>query len=254
MIALPVESYLSKPTPAAVVEGLQAAFRRGGRIVSLCVGAFTLAHAGLLDGRQATTHWRFCDQLAREHPAIDVQVDALYVDGGQVLTSGGIAAGVDLCLHIVRTDHDVEIANALSRRLVTGPHRAGGQAQYIERPVPDHAPGPIGVAMAWAVSHLDRPLAIDDLAAMAHVSTRTFSRRFTEMTGTTPYQWVIAQRVEKAKRLLEATHLPVQQIARRSGFGTAQSLRQHFVKQIGLSPSGYRRSHTETPRLRIAGE
>lgn len=244
VIVLPVEYYIHGPVATAITDSLRGAHQRGARIVSLCVGAFALAASGLLDGTQATTHWRFCGQLAREHPSIDVQPDALYVDCGQVLTSGGIAAGIDLCLHVVRTDHGVEAANTLSRRLVTGPHRAGGQAQYIERPVPDHVPGPIGEAMGWALAHLHRPLTIADLAAHAHVSSRTFSRRFTEMTGTSPHQWIIGQRVERARHLLEMSDLAVTDVARQTGFRTAQSLRQHFVKRLGVSPSLYRRSYS----------
>ena len=213
----------------------------------LCVGAFALAAAGLLDGRQATTHWRRCEDLAAAYPAVDVVPGALYLDTGQVLTSGGVAAGIDLCLHIVRRDFGAEIANRLGRRLVTGPHRDGGQAQYIEHPVPDRAPEPIGEAMAWALENLAKPLTIAMLAEHAHLSSRTFIRQFGRLTGTTPRQWLIAQRVDLARRLLETTDLPVDQVSRRSGFNSSLSLRQHFMGRLGTTPSAYRRTFSQLP-------
>jgi transcriptional regulator GlxA family with amidase domain len=244
VVALPVESYLHRPPPSSVVEALATAYTRGARVASLCVGAFAVAAAGLLDGKEATTHWRFCSQLADTYPTVRVVPGRLFVDGGQVLTSGGVAAGIDLCLHIVRSDYGAEVANRLSRSMVTGPHRDGGQAQYIEHPIPDPAPEPIGVAMAWALTNLRQPLTIASLASKANMSARTFVRRFRDVTGTTPHQWVIAQRLELARRLLETTGLQVDQIARRAGFGSSLSLRQHFLNRLETTPSAYRRTFT----------
>lgn len=248
VIALPVESYLRVPPPSPVTKALAAAHDRGARVASLCVGAFTLGAAGLLDGRVATTHWLECARLAAEYPTATVVPGALYQDDDRVLTSGGVAAGIDLCMYIVRTDYGAEIANRLGRRLVMGPHRDGGQAQYIEHPIPERAPDPIGVAMTWALTHLDQPLTIAALAVKSHMSVRTFVRQFRNTTGTTPRQWLIAQRMELAQRLLETTDLPVEQVARRAGFGTSLSLRQHFLSRLQTSPSAYRRTFTHVGR------
>lgn len=247
ILVLPVESYTTGPPPASVVDALREAHARGARIVSLCVGAFALAGAGLLNGRRATTHWQCCAQLAIDHPDVRVIPEALYVDEGDVLTSGGVAAGIDLCLHLVRADHGAAVANRLSRRLVTGPHRDGGQAQYIETPVPaTTAADPLYDVLNWALENLDRPLPINVLAARAHLSPRTFCRRFKQVTGTTPRQWVLDQRLLLARQLLESTDLTIEQIAHRTGFTGALGLRQLFRRRVGIGPSAYRHSFSTT--------
>ncbi|MBZ3917653.1 GlxA family transcriptional regulator [Streptomyces acidiscabies] len=225
----PVAAALSRITP-------------GTRIVSICSGAFVLAAAGLLDGRPATTHWRMADTFRAWFPAVDLDPDVLFVDDGDMLTSAGAASGVDLCLHIVREDHGSELANQVARRCVVPAWRDGGQAQYIERPVP--APGEQGTAAAraWALDHLDEPLALTDLAHQARMSLRTFARRFNEETGTSPGRWLIRQRVDRARHLLETTDLPVDEVALSVGFGTGASLRQHLHTAVGVSPLAYRRT------------
>jgi AraC family transcriptional activator FtrA len=228
----------------ALVDALRAAHARGARILSFCSGAFLLAHAGLLDGRRATTHWMFAEALASSFPEIDVEPDVLYVVDGQVMTSAGTAAAIDLCLHVVRTDHGAEVANALARRMVVPPHRDGGQAQYIQAPVPPVTmeADPFQDTLDWAVEHLDQPLTVDVLARRAATSPRTFARRFVATTGTTPLQWLLRQRVLHAQRLLETTDQPVERIADACGFGTAAGLRVHFQRQVGTTPTGYRRT------------
>jgi transcriptional regulator GlxA family with amidase domain len=232
-----------------VLDELAVAHSRGTRIVSLCLGSFVLAAAGLLDGRQATTHWPYCGTLAAAYPKIDVLPGVLYTDEGDVLTSGGVAAGIDLCLHLVRRDHGAEVANRLARALVVGPHREGGQAQFVEQPVADDADERLRPTLAWALEHLDEPMRIDALAAAAAMSRRTFYREFHSSTGTTPSRWLMAQRVLFARRLLETTDLRVEEIARRSGFGDAGVFRTNFGKQVGRSPTGYRRTFGYTEPL-----
>jgi AraC family transcriptional regulator, transcriptional activator FtrA len=224
-----------------LVDALWAAERRGARLVSFCSGAFLLADAGLLDGRRATTHWVYADQLMADHPDIDLDPDVLYVVDGQLMTSAGTAAAIDLCLHIVRSDHGAEVANALARRMVIPPHRDGGQAQFVQAPVPtcDEA-DPFRATLDWAVEHLDEPLTVESLARRAAMSPRTFARRFVAVTGTTPLQWLVRQRVLHARRLLEGTDEPVERIAQRCGFGTAAGLRTHFSRIVGTSPAAYR--------------
>jgi AraC family transcriptional activator FtrA len=231
------------PTPPAVLEAVQQAHRRGARIVSVCSGAFLLAEAGLLDGRRATTHWMYSDDLAARYPSIDVDPNVLFVDGGDgIFTSAGTAAGIDLCLHIVRLDHGAEVANTVARRMVVPPQRDGGQAQFVPSPVP---PAPdddtIAATIEWAMSHLDQPLQVDDLARRAMLSPRTFARRFGSVTGTTPMKWLARQRVLHAQRLLETTDLPIELVAQQCGFGTATVLRTHFRRVAGTSPLAYRR-------------
>src|SRR3954470_390214 len=228
---------------ADVIAALQAAHRRGARVMSVCTGAFLLAAAGLLDGRRATTHWRYADELARRHPAITVDPDVLYVDEGQVLTSAGTAAGIDLCLHVVRRDYGADVANAIARRMVVPPHRDGGQAQYVDVPIPCECDDDAMTrALAWMLENLDRPLTVDDVAQQFLFSPRTFARRFRQSTGTTPYKWLQSQRVLFAQLLLETTDDPVDLVAARAGFGTAANLRQHFVAAVGTSPMNYRRT------------
>ena len=234
---------LDADLPDGLADALRAAHARGARILSVCSGAFVLAAAGLLDGRRATTHWMHADELARRYPSVRVEPGVLYVDEGDVMTSAGTAAGIDLCLHVVRLDFGAEIANAVARRMVVPPHRDGGQAQFVEAPVASE-PGAdlFGDTMAWMVGHLDEAMTVEDLAERAAMSPRTFARRFRAATGTTPLQWVVRQRVLLAQRLLETTDEPVELIARRCGFGTAAGLRQHFRRVLATSPLVYRRT------------
>ncbi|WP_242908414.1 GlxA family transcriptional regulator [Actinomadura terrae] len=219
------------------------------RIVSICTASYALAAAGLLDGRPATTHWQEADRLQRLHPEIKVDPDVLFVDDGDVLTSAGVAAGIDLCMHIVRRDHGSEVANGVARRCVIPPWREGGQAQFIERPVPGPSAATTSATRDWALRHLHRPIPLTELARHARMSVRTFSRRFRDEVGMPPGQWLTQQRVELARRLLETTDLPVDRIAADSGFGTAASLRQHLVATIGVPPSAYRHTfRTAEPR------
>ena len=234
------------PLPPEPVEALRAAAEGGARVASICTGAFVLAAAGLLDGRRATTHWRYAPLLTREFPAVEVDPDVLYVDEGDVLTSAGVAAGIDLCLHIVRKDHGAEAANGIARRIVVAAHREGGQAQFVERPLP--APdGGLADTRAWMEERLEEPLTVDDMARHAACSPRSFARRFRAETGTTPLQWLIGRRVAEAQRLLEGSELPVEQVASQSGFGTAAALRQHFGRALSTSPTAYRRAFRPQP-------
>jgi len=227
----------------AVLQALVRAHRRGARIMSLCTGAFVLAAAGLLDGRRATTHWMDADELVRRHPRVTVDPDVLYVDEGSVLTSAGVAASIDLCLYVVRQDWGSEAANSVAKRLVVAPHRDGGQAQYIEAPVPVVPDAdPLGASMAWATAHLDHDVTVTVLARRAAVSPRTFARLFLARTGTTPYRWVTRQRVVLAQRLLESTDLPVEVVAARSGLGSGVNLRKHFQAVLRTTPLAYRRA------------
>lgn len=216
--------------------------RPGTRIASVCTGAFVLAAAGLLDGRRATTHWMSAAEFRRRHPAVELDPDVLYTDSGDVLTSAGEAAGIDLCLHMIRTDHGAAVAAEVARRTVVPPHREGGQAQYVAEPVPRAGPddASTGEAREWALARLDRPLSLDEWAARAAMSVRTFTRRFRQETGLSPGRWLTAQRVERARQLLERTDLPVERIAVAVGFGTTVSLRQHLRATLGVSPSVYR--------------
>jgi AraC family transcriptional regulator, transcriptional activator FtrA len=231
------------PVPRVLVRELRRAHQRGARIVSLCTGAFVLAAAGLLDGRCATTHWEECEQLAAEYPLVQVDADVLYVDSGDVLTSAGSAACIDLCLHIVRADHGAEIAARLARELVVPPFREGGQAQYIESPLPTLDPAdPFLEVLSWAQAHLGESITIADLSRRAAMSKRNFARRFLAAHGTSPYRWIQRQRLQLAQRLLETTDLSVEAIAQASGFATAANLRARFLDGMHTTPSAYRRS------------
>ncbi|WP_433323314.1 GlxA family transcriptional regulator [Spirillospora sp. CA-294931] len=225
--------------PGASAE-LAGVLRGGARVASICTGAFVLAEAGLLDGRRATTHWRSAAAFAARFPAVRLDPDVLYVDEGQVLTSAGEAAGIDLCLHLIRRDHGSAVANEAARRTVVPPHREGGQAQFIRRPVAEPGVSSTGAARAWALRHLDRPLTLRDLAARESMSVRTFTRRFREETGLSAARWLTRQRVERARQLLEDTDLPVERVAERSGFGTAAALRLNLHAALGVSPTAYR--------------
>ncbi len=242
-IVVPTWRSVAETPPEPALQALRRAHREGARIVSLCTGAFVLAAAGLLDNRPATTHWMYAQALAKRYPSVRVDARALYVDDGDILTAGGSAAGIDLCLHIIRLDHGSEAANQVARRLVVPPHRTGGQAPYIDHPLPKSPDGdPLAEVMAWALEHLDEGIDIDTLARRAYMSRRTFDRRFRALTGSAPLQWLLTQRVLHAQRLLETTDLPVDQIARQCGFSSSVSLRPHFRRLLGTSPAAYRES------------
>ncbi|MBN6034288.1 GlxA family transcriptional regulator [Amycolatopsis sp. 195334CR] len=219
-----------------------ALIRPGTRIMSICTGAFVLGAAGLLDGRRATTHWAYADELRQLYPEIDVDEDVLFVDDGDVLTSAGLAAGVDLCLHVLRADHGSEVANTAARYCVVPPFREGGQSQFIERPVTDEGAGSTAATRAWALGRLGEPLDLAALAEHARMSVRTFSRRFRAETGLSPRAWLIQERVKHARHLLETTALPIDRVAQESGLGTSASLRQHLNAAIGVAPLTYRRT------------
>ncbi len=245
----------------ALLEALRRAHRRGARIISVCSGAYVLAAAGLLDGRRASTHWMHSADLARRYPLVKVDPDVLYVDDGDILTSAGTAAGIDLCLYVVRLDYGAEAANIVARRMVVPPHRDGGQAQFVPQPVTDlPACDPFTETLAWAIEHLDADLSVNELAVRSAMSPRTFARRFRDSHGTTPHQWLLRQRVLLAQRLLETTDLSVDLVATRCGMGTATNLRQHFQRIVRNTPQGYRRcfqqgcGQPERPPNRVAVE
>ncbi|WP_052852948.1 GlxA family transcriptional regulator [Streptomyces avicenniae] len=228
------------PVRPELVAALRGAHAAGARMVSLCSGAFALAEAGLLDGRRATVHWMHAAPLAERYPGVTVDDSVLYVDDGDVLTSAGMTAALDLCLHLVRRDLGAHVANQLARRLVLPVHRPGGQAQFIDQSVPASDDEGLAPVLDWARARLDQPLTIEDMARRAMMSRRTFYRRLQQATGTTPLRWLLGQRLARAQSLLESTDLPVERIARLSGLGTVNNLRHHFLKQLGVSPSGYR--------------
>lgn len=230
---------LDDPDPA-VLAALRAAHRAGARVASICTGAFALAAAGLLDDRPATTHWRNAAALAQRFPRVRVNDDVLYVDDGDILTSAGVAAGVDLCLHLVRVDLGACEASRIARRLVVAPHRAGGQAQFIERPVPTETGGGLSDTRAWALAHLTEPMTVAALARHAGWSLRSFARHFRDETGMTPQRWLVTQRVEEARRLLEGSDLSIEAVAQHTGFGTAATLRMHFSRLTSTTPTAYR--------------
>lgn len=226
----------------ADVAAAMATIRPGTRLVSICLGAFTLAATGVLDDRAATTHWMHAEHFQRTFPRVRVNPDVLFVDDGDVLTSAGAAAGVDLCLHMVRRDHGSAVANLVARRCVVPPWRDGGQAQYVEHAVREPAETTTATARAWALTRLDHPLSLDELATRAGMSRRTFTRRFRDEVGISPGQWLTRQRVELARDLLETTDLPAEAVATRAGFGTAAALRHHLRAALGTSPMTYRRT------------
>ncbi|MFF1557255.1 GlxA family transcriptional regulator [Streptomyces sp. NPDC058279] len=219
-----------------------AHIRPGTRLVSICTGGYVLAAAGYLDGHRATTHWAHADHFQSLFPRVLVDPDVLYTDDGDVLTSAGVAAGIDLCLHIVRRDHGAAVANDVARRTVVPPHRDGGQAQFVERPVPEPQRAGTTSARAWMLERLHEPIRLSDLARQEAMSVRTFTRRFRAEAGVSPGEWIVGQRVERARWLLERTELPMEQVARETGFGTAQSLRKHVRAALGVSPTAYRRT------------
>jgi AraC family transcriptional activator FtrA len=240
-IVIPGWRNADEAPPEALVKALRAAHANGARLVSICSGVFVLAATGLLDGKRVTTHWRYVDRLTSRFPNVRVEPDVLYVDEGSILTSAGSAAGIDLCLHIVRRDYGAEIANQVARRLVMPPHRDGGQAQYVRDPVPGQAAGGLAPVLEWAQSHLGKPWRVPDLARKAAMSGRTFARQFRLQTGTTPHQWLIHQRLLAAQRRLEKSDDTIDQIAEAVGLETAATLRHHFSRVLGTTPTAYRR-------------
>jgi AraC family transcriptional activator FtrA len=233
------------PVPASVIDALRAAHARGARLLSICSGSFVLAATGLLDGRRATTHWRYADELQRRYPQIQVDPDVLYVDEGEILTSAGSAAGLDLCLHLVRRDHGPAIANQVARRLVIPPHRDGGQAQFLQRPVDKLERGSLSELMDKMRRRLGEPLRIAELAQLAAMSERTFMRRFHAAAGMSPADWITRIRVDRARELLESTALSIDLIAARTGLGTSTTLRHHFRRKVGVSPVEYRKRFSQ---------
>ncbi|QFY13147.1 helix-turn-helix domain-containing protein [Nonomuraea phyllanthi] len=231
--------------PEEVLDALRGAAAGGARIASLCTGAFVLAQAGLLDGRRATTHWGLAGDLAARFPSIDVRPDVLFVEDGGIFTSAGAAAAIDLCLHLVRLDHGAAVANTAARLTVVSPVRLGGQAQFIETPLPAERGTSLAPTRAWALEHLDRPLTLADLAGHAGISVRTLTRRFHAETGLSPLQWLLHRRVDRARQLLETTELPMDRVAEKSGLGSADSLRKHLVSRVGLTPTAYRAGFTQ---------
>jgi len=241
-----VPGYKPHDEPALeVLEALSSAAATGTRIVSVCTGAFALAAAGLLDGRRATTHWRDAAELAARYPRVRVDADVLYVADEPVMTSAGVAAGIDLCVHLVRTDHGERVAAEVARRMVVAPHRTGGQAQFLQRPIPPSGVGLAGTC-GWALEQLGESLSVADLARHAGWAPRTFARRFVAETGTTPQRWLTAQRLLEARRLLELTDLPIDQIAHRSGLGSAANLRLQLNRDAQTTPGAYRRLYQAT--------
>ena len=235
------------PVDPLLVEALRAAYERGARMVSICTGAFALAAAGVLDGREATTHWYWTDALRQRHPRVRVRGSELYVTDGTVSTSAGVLAGTDLCLHLLRTDCGQEVSNAMARFLVSAPHREGGQAQFIDTRHEDDGTT-LSRTMEWMLRHLDEPLTLESVSRQFHVSSRTLRRRFAAATGTTVVSWLIARRVDRARELLETTDLAVVDIANACGFGSAESLRLHFLKHVQTSPAKYRRTFSQRPQ------
>ncbi len=240
-VMIPGFSPHNRALEPSLLAALRRAYRRGTRMVSICTGAFALAQAGILDGRRAATHWRHADELAASFSTVTVDPDVLYVDQGQVLTSAGVATGIDLCLHLIRADHGARAANAVARQVVIAPHRDGGQAQYIRHPVPAEAGTSLAATRAWAT-----PMTVRDLARHANVSERTFARRFLAETGTTPLRWLATQRLAIARELLEDGTLTVEEIARRCGLGSTDNLRLYFRRHLRTTPSAYRHAFSAT--------
>lgn len=236
----------SGPVPEVVLDALRDAHARGAWVLSICSGSFALGHAGLLDGRQCTTHWMYTEEMSRTFPEARVNPAVLYVDDDRVITSAGTAAGIDACLHLVRRELGAATASAIARRMVVPPHRDGGQAQYVDTPLPCDA-DTLAPLLAWMVENLEEELSVPDLAARAFVSERTFARRFRAETGTTPAAWVTRQRVVRAQEMLERSDASIEEIARLCGFGTAAVLRHHFARTLGTSPQAYRRTFAPAP-------
>ncbi|MCC7054295.1 MAG: helix-turn-helix domain-containing protein [Gemmatimonadaceae bacterium] len=249
-IVVPGVDDLETPFPPAALRALRRAWDRGTRIVSICSGAFVLAEAGLLAGRRATTHWMDVPEFRRRFPGTTCDPNVLYVDDGQVLTSAGIASGIDLCLHVVRADYGAVVANAVARRMVVAPHRSGGQAQFAQRPMgPETLPRPLDATRRWMLEHLHEPITLEQMAARAGQSVRTFSRHFASESATSPVRWLLTQRLAAARQWLEESDERIEDVARRCGFGTAINMRVHFSRALRTSPGAYRRAF----RLRNSG-
>jgi AraC family transcriptional activator FtrA len=240
-IVIPGWRNLDETPPASLLHALRRAHDRGVRLISICSGAFVLAAAGLLDGRRATTHWRYVDLLHARYPRIQVEANVLYVDQRDVLTSAGSAAGIDLCLHVVRCDYGAEIANQVARQLVVAPHREGGQSQFVREPVSKRPRAGLATVLDWALTRIDQPLGVGDLARQAKMSVRTLARRFCQETGSTPHRWLTHQRLLAAQRRLETTGESIDAVAEAAGFQTAMTLRHHFRRAYGTTPTAYRR-------------
>jgi transcriptional regulator GlxA family with amidase domain len=242
VIVLPWEAFEDAPDPE-VHEALRHAYDRGATVISCCTGAFLLASTGLLEGRRATTHWRWADLFRERHPDVKLVPDVLYVDEDQLLTSAGAAASIDLCLYLLRREYGAAVATSIARDMVVPPHRDGGQAQYVAVPVPvDCDDERLADVIGWARANLEQRLTVDDLAARALMSPRSFARHFKSVTGTTPRAWLLGQRLHRAEELLETADLPIEDVARRAGFGTAAALREQFVRRRGVPPRDYRRT------------
>lgn len=242
LVIVPSWRDVSQQAPPKLIGALRRAYRRGATVVGLCLGAFVLAEAGLLDGRRATTHWAWADRFRERFPAVELDAEVLYVDEGRIVTSAGTAAGLDCCLHLLRRFCDGETVNRIARRLVVAPHRAGGQAQFIEQPVAvSRSDERLSGVLEWALRQLAKPLDIDCLAARAAMSRRSFTRHFHRVTGMTVTDWLVHQRLGCAARLLEGGRLSIETIAERAGFGSAASMRQHFQHRFGIAPREYRR-------------
>lgn len=252
-LVIPACTNVHDDPPAELVDVVREAYRRGIRILSICSGAFVLAAAGVLDGRRATTHWLHAEELSRRYPAVRVDPSVLYVEDANVITSAGTVAGIDACLHVVRVDHGAAVAAELACRLVTPPHRDGGQAQYHRPTSPVVRDDWLAALLDWATEHLHLPLSIADLAAQANVSVRTVERRFAEALGMSPLRWLLQQRVRRAQQFLETSDRPIGWIADSCGFGGPASLRAHFARIVGVSPTTYRRTfHERASTTRIA--
>ncbi|MFI6270632.1 helix-turn-helix domain-containing protein [Micromonospora zamorensis] len=241
-VIIPAVEDVDVDVPPDLLDAVRAAHAAGARMVSLCTGAFVLAAAGVLDGLRATTHWAHTEALAARYPRVRVDPDVLYVDNGPVLASAGKAAAIDLCLHLIRRDHGSTVANAVARRLVVPPHRAGGQAQYVTTPVPARDDHPLAALFPWVLQRLDRPLTVEDLARQANMSSRNLARHFRAVTGTTPLLWLSTQRIRRAQELLENSDDSIDVIAEAAGLGTATTLRRHFHRTVGVPPDAYRRT------------
>ncbi|MCR6648770.1 MAG: helix-turn-helix domain-containing protein [Cellulomonas sp.] len=246
-VIVPAYDDIDQPPADDVLDALRTAHARGARVVSICVGAFALAAAGLLDGRRATTHWAYTDRLAARYPLVRVDPDVLFVDEGDVLTSAGVASGIDACLHLLRTDLGAAVANHVARAIVAAPHRDGGQAQFIARTTPPDAASTLAGTRAWALDHLHEPLTVADLARHASMSQRTLARAFAAETGASPLRWLTAARVDRARELLERTDWSTDRVAQECGLGTAANMRLHFHRLVGVSPSDYRRTFVGGP-------
>lgn len=246
-IIVPGWKGVDEAVPAGVVDALRLAHARGARLLSICSGSFVLAATGLLDGRRATTHWRYAEAMRERYPAVQVDPDVLYVDEGQLLTSAGSAAGLDLCLHLIRRDYGPAIANHVARRLVIPPHREGGQAQFVERPMAKRERDPLAPVMDAMRARFAEDLPLATLAAMAAMSQRSFIRRFKASTGTTPVEWLTGLRVDRARELLEGSSMSIDLIADQTGLGTATTMRHHFRRKLGTSPGAYRQRFAPQP-------